>query len=218
MPQAEHSNSTSDDAELIAVCERLVAREAEGEAQAHADPHAPDAGPNHTRYLELMQQSRADCYRLFELPGPTTPEGARAVARAALAIVPRTTGGEIMLYDRDPARLAFGCAEFLVGRAPGDDAELIRQCEEFHRINAEADAHPAGDEDGLNAILDRREMRVARLVALPARTDAGRRAKCSVALVLFDQSFDGEEGATEEGWTMGVVFKVLRDVAGRAAA
>jgi hypothetical protein len=118
LPKMHSAHATAgDDAELIRLCERIVVREAEEEALCGADPHAPDAGPHHVRYLELTRQSAADSDRLYELPPPTTPEGARALARAALAIVPRTHGGEILTPRRSAERLAWGCAEFLAGRA-----------------------------------------------------------------------------------------------------
>jgi hypothetical protein len=114
LPKMHSSPATvDDDAELIRLCEQIVAREAEEEALCDADPHAPDAGPHHVRYLELMRQFATDSDWLYELPGPTTPEGARAVARAALAIVPRTTAGEILTPRRSAERLALSCAEFL---------------------------------------------------------------------------------------------------------
>jgi hypothetical protein len=114
LPKMHSAHATvGDDAELIRLCERIVAREAEEEALCDADPHAPDAGPHHVRYLELMRQFAADSDWLYELPGPTTPEGARALARAALAIVPRTHGGEILTPRRSAERLALSCAEFL---------------------------------------------------------------------------------------------------------
>lgn len=106
-----------DDAELIALCEQIVAIRAEDEALCTADPGAPDGGPNHARLQELWAEYETVEAQIFEMSDPTTAHGARAAARAALACAPRDAEGEITAGEDLDTWLAFGCVEWLAGRA-----------------------------------------------------------------------------------------------------
>lgn len=103
-----------DDAELIALCNRLVAWEArhdeiyltiedDDEAQRMADQIPDD-------YREIR-----DC--LYKLDAPVTPEGRRAYARACLATAQRDAFGGIILDDGGNlgSFLAFGLAHSVAG-------------------------------------------------------------------------------------------------------
>jgi hypothetical protein len=105
------------DAELIRLCERIVANRAEDEAICTADPHAPDGGPNHVRLEELWADYATAEAQIFELPEPTTAQGAKAAARASLACAPRDAEGEITAGEDLDTWLAFACVEWLAGSA-----------------------------------------------------------------------------------------------------
>jgi hypothetical protein len=55
---------------------------------------------------------------LEELDGPRTPEGARAMALAAMAEIPRNSDGTIDCGDLHVS-LAMGCVEFILATVPG---------------------------------------------------------------------------------------------------
>jgi hypothetical protein len=103
------------DAELITLCNRLVAIEAE-EAIIFKTVVEED---DQDRALEpTTQEYRQIENKLTELGNPTTHAGMRAMARASVAWAPRDPDGEITAGVAGLAEwLAFGVVESLAGRA-----------------------------------------------------------------------------------------------------
>jgi hypothetical protein len=99
-----------DDAEMVRLCDRLVAIEAEEAAIFATVPE----DEQDTVLLPFTEEFRQIENRLYDLGDPTTPEGLRAAARAALAHAPRDMGGNIDTTHGGIAEwLAFGIAETL---------------------------------------------------------------------------------------------------------
>jgi hypothetical protein len=96
----------------------------------------------------------------------------------------------------------------------GDDAELIALCAEFHHQHAAAIATPIDDDDALTAALDERWKISDEIRDIAATTDAGRRAKAHVALVLMVEN----EGAEPVDSASVFVLATLQDIAGSDAA
>jgi hypothetical protein len=97
--------------------------------------------------------------------------------------------------------------------APGDDAELLHVCAEFHRLYAATEALPRkAGESLVIAALARRRNATDRIALITATTDAGRRAKAAVASVLLD-----EWGTHETSRTVIFARAVLRDIGGVVA-
>ena len=92
------------------------------------------------------------------------------------------------------------------------DAELLAMCIAFHRQNAAAQAVPSSDvDDDLLAAMDRRWEISDEIQDIPATTEAGRRAKALVAVVLLRESDLFSSGATS------FAYSTLLNIAGMAA-
>jgi hypothetical protein len=105
------------DAELIALCNRLTVLEESCEAIYLAirddDDDAAEAAIE-----PLRDEIVAICDRLYGLGTPSTLESQRAVARAALASADRDRDGAILVGSGGiAARLAFGLAHSVAGSA-----------------------------------------------------------------------------------------------------
>jgi hypothetical protein len=112
IPKHPDAAAPSPDAELIRLCDRLVINRALEAAVYEAypdddDEREPVLAPIDNEWWELAAA-------LEELDGPRTPEGARAMALAALAEAPRDCDGDIENGDLHE-RLAIGCARYLAG-------------------------------------------------------------------------------------------------------
>lgn len=77
------------DAELIALCERLVALRRQECLICTEDPLAPDEGPQHARFEAVLDEQNQMEKRIYDTPEPVSSDGCQAVARAALVGVPR---------------------------------------------------------------------------------------------------------------------------------
>jgi hypothetical protein len=103
------------DAELIRLCDRLVANRAREEALYRAIPdenkRAPVLAPITDEWFEL-----ADA--LCEMESPRTPEGARAMALAAMAQVPRKSDDTVLCTELHEV-LSIGCVEFILASTCG---------------------------------------------------------------------------------------------------
>jgi hypothetical protein len=97
--------------------------------------------------------------------------------------------------------------------ADGADAELLELCAEFHHQHAAAIATPVDDDNALTAALDERWEISDEIRDIAATTDAGRRAKAHVALVLMVEN----EGAEPVDQASIFVLAALGDIYGRAA-
>lgn len=96
--------------------------------------------------------------------------------------------------------------------AGAPDAELLAMCIAFHRQNAAAQAVPSSDvDDDLLAAMDRRWEISDEIQDIPATTEAGRRAKALVAVVLLRESDLFSSGATS------FAYSTLLNIAGMAA-
>jgi hypothetical protein len=103
-----------DDAELISLCDRLVAIMAE-EARIFAT--IEDEGEQERALEPTSHEYRAIEARLYDLGNPTTPAGLRAAAAAAVATAPKNLEGEIECWSFGLAEwLAFSVVEMLAGR------------------------------------------------------------------------------------------------------
>lgn len=110
-----HTESTPDpDAELIALCDRLVVWETKYDAiyLAMPDDNEADhaAAPMMPEYDEIKR-------RLYALDAPKTIAGQQAFARAAMASATRYSDGTLMLDDGGNigSYLAFGLAHSMAG-------------------------------------------------------------------------------------------------------
>lgn len=102
-----------DDAELIQLCDRLVAIYAEEAVIFATMPEMEqDAALEAT-----TRESEAIENRLYELGNPNTPAGMQSMARASVACAPKNLDGEITCGASGLAEwLAFGVVEALAGR------------------------------------------------------------------------------------------------------
>jgi hypothetical protein len=95
----------------------------------------------------------------------------------------------------------------------GPDAELLAMCIAFHRQHAAAQAVPSGDvDDDLLAAMDRRWEISDEIQNIPATTEAGRRAKALVAVVLLRESDLFNSGAST------FAYSTLMNIVGRDVA
>jgi hypothetical protein len=83
------------DGELIRLCDRLEAMNAEEAAILKMDPDAPDRGPFKPAYDALHAEWFAIDARLYDVAEPVTRAGVLAVARAAIAQAPKQADGWI---------------------------------------------------------------------------------------------------------------------------
>ena len=85
--------SANSDAELITLCDRIVAIRGEQEALAEADGSAPDNSPQyHALYLEWSDLVD----RLQSAARPTTSDGIRAAARMVWDSAGRDANGRVI--------------------------------------------------------------------------------------------------------------------------
>jgi hypothetical protein len=89
-----------------------VALRAEEGVICAADEWAPDRGPYKARYDALVEEHHTINARLTDLPEPATAAGARAMARAALAVAVRDSDGSI-ICENTTEWLVFSVVEFL---------------------------------------------------------------------------------------------------------
>jgi hypothetical protein len=85
--------SANSDAELIALCDRIVANRGEQEAVAEADASAPDNSPQY-HALNLEWSDLVD--RLQGAARPTTADGIRAAARVVWDSAGRDANGRVI--------------------------------------------------------------------------------------------------------------------------
>jgi hypothetical protein len=102
------------DAELIPLCDRIVQNEAK-----QADLFATISNDDElTAALDpLALQQRDMLTQIEQIEGPTTMAGARAMARTALALMPRGPDGDLEVGNEPEDWLHASIAEFLVGSA-----------------------------------------------------------------------------------------------------
>jgi hypothetical protein len=92
----------------------------------------------------------------------------------------------------------------------GPDAELLALCAAFHEQHAAALAVPGDDDGGLTAALDERWDISNEIQDIPATTEAGRRAKAAVAVVLLLEN----GGDVSTSGDLVFAMAALRDIAG----
>lgn len=103
------------DADLIRLCARIIAIEAE-QATLFTIRHTLDDEARTDPAMNALYDERDQVFdQLRHLLRPTTIDGARAVARASLALAPRANNGDI-LWVGDSERLAWSVADYLAGR------------------------------------------------------------------------------------------------------
>jgi hypothetical protein len=95
------------------------------------------------------------------------------------------------------------------------DAKLLAMCIAFHEQHAAALAVADGDGDGLTAALDVRWNISDRIKDIPAATDAGRRAKAGVAVVLLHENGAAESFCDAD---KSFAYAALLDISGRTTA
>jgi hypothetical protein len=109
------ASPTDADAELIRLCGRLVVNRARTgaafEAITDEDERAEIMDPLNEEWFELSEA-------LSELERPRTLEGARAMALAAMAEIPRDLEGNIE-YGELHVLLSMGCVDFILAAVPG---------------------------------------------------------------------------------------------------
>lgn len=104
------------DAEMIALCNRVVAirRETDALYEIRHDKESEDR--TQPAMDALYDERDAVLDRINELPAPSSLAGARAVAAAARSLLLRDVNGEDE-YSNDSEWLAFHALEFLTGSA-----------------------------------------------------------------------------------------------------
>lgn len=100
------------DTELIRLCDRLVVVRRLENAAYNENPEDEETQDILTEPLNAEWHQIAD--RLAKLDSPRTPEGARAMALAALSEVPRNRDDTIDYGDLH-SWLSIGCARYLAG-------------------------------------------------------------------------------------------------------
>jgi len=95
------------------------------------------------------------------------------------------------------------------------DAELLRLCAEFHRLQAAVNAASGGA--ALDAAMNARWTITDRIKALVPATAAGHRAKAAVAIVLLREGSVGDDGDAADS-DVSFAFVVLTDLARSGAA
>jgi hypothetical protein len=104
------------DAELIALCDRLVAVEGEFSTLMAATGNTIEDEHRTQSQLDAMLADRNRVFdQIYNQPGVTTVAGALAMARAALAVAPRNIAGEI-IWTGNGEYLAWSVTEFIIGR------------------------------------------------------------------------------------------------------
>src|SRR5580693_4157072 len=81
------------DAELIRLCDRMVALVAEEKALVDADERAHREGPNKPRYDALWAERGVIRDQIYDMDYPTTAAGAAAMTRAAMTEIDRDFEG-----------------------------------------------------------------------------------------------------------------------------
>lgn len=85
-----------DDAELIALCDRLVANQREERQICIADEWAPDRGPLHAKYKALWAEYKQLRDRIYAAKEPVSLAGIQAVSRAGLVAAQRDHEGNLV--------------------------------------------------------------------------------------------------------------------------
>jgi len=93
------ASDTSPDTNLINLCDRLIAVETEECLLVAHDECAPDYGPNHARYNELIGERERLEGLIEDCEPPANAAGFASVARAALTWVPRDSDGGTQSQD-----------------------------------------------------------------------------------------------------------------------
>jgi hypothetical protein len=113
MPIAQTAHGP--DAELIRLCDRVVAIQAEETAMFEADPAADDDGSRFKPVMDaLTEERRAIETRLYDVGAPTTKAGLLAAARAAVSEAPKDADGAISCVAL-AEWLAVGAVERMAG-------------------------------------------------------------------------------------------------------
>ena len=232
--------ATGNDAELIHLCERLVAMHEEELAIHEANNRAEDIEPHKTRIGELATEWFRIEARIYELPDPVTPAGIAAVARAAAVEWPRRSNGELDAGGGLAEWLACILIEHHAGTAahkisaPPSDTRLIELADQIMALDAEGahlwdqhdaiqDQQRAAGADGAslirdgNAFIYAQHPRVKQLATLrhemahtPATTPAGFRAKARVVERFLD-CWPGDTGHEDEA----VAWSLANDLLGQ---
>jgi hypothetical protein len=113
---SDPENEIGDDAELILLCDRLVAISAEEAAILDADPEVDDGGPLLPRMDALTEEWRIIETRLYAVGAASTRASMLAAARAAIAEAPRDNVGEISCVAL-AEWLAFTVADYVAREA-----------------------------------------------------------------------------------------------------
>ncbi|HET6236884.1 MAG TPA: hypothetical protein VFE41_18265 [Acetobacteraceae bacterium] len=103
------------DAELIRLCDRLVAIQAEETAMFEVDLYTDDDGSRFKPVMDALTEERRTVEtRLYDVGGPTTKAGLLAAARAAASEAPKDADGAISCVAL-AEWLAFGVVERMAG-------------------------------------------------------------------------------------------------------
>jgi len=227
---APHALADADgpDAELISLCDRLVTLEAARRTILYAQHTTEDEHRTEPELDVVCDEQQAVFDRITALPEPVTLAGARAMARAALSQAPIDRDGSLSPMD-DAEWLAFGAVTFLAASGPGGedrsvsarkpseaDAKLLAMCIAFHEQHVTVLAAGGGDdEDNLMTAVDKRWNISDRIKDIPAATDAGRRAKAGVAVVVLHENGAAESTSDAD---KRFAYAALLDISGRTAA
>lgn len=114
---AARAAPTGDDAELIGLCNRLVANRAEWVALCQSRHTLEDERRTEPDNQRLNDELRAMLDQIEAAPDLSAMAGAAAMARAAIALTPLNKAGDHWEASEDNEWLALTVAEFLAGRA-----------------------------------------------------------------------------------------------------
>jgi len=101
----------------------------------------------------------------------------------------------------------------------GLDTELLAACEAFHATHAEMKdprrGHTEADDEALAVVIERWYAELDAVVAIPARTAVGQRAKLRTVYIALDEAMRPEPvfGNREEFATLAVLRELLGDAA-----
>jgi hypothetical protein len=96
---ATASPGAPQDAKLITVCDRMIVNETEIYLLPEYDEFAPDFGPNHAHFEQLMDERDRLIELIDECQNPISAAGCIAIARVALSWADRDPQGKIMCDD-----------------------------------------------------------------------------------------------------------------------
>jgi len=106
----------SADAELIALCNRLMAIERDIAALMATRMTIEDEQRTESQLTAMFAAGSQIFDRIYDQPDVTTMAGALAMARASIAVAPRDTDSQI-IWTGDSEYLAWSVAEFLIATA-----------------------------------------------------------------------------------------------------